>query len=180
MNHYVLWFTGLSGSGKSTLANALAERLREEKFVVEVIDGDHFRKSIHPNLGFLPEDIKLNNKIIIDHCLKKLKNDNFILVPVIAPFKKTRTLARRKLGLSYIEIFCQASLKTCMARDIKGLYKKAIQGKIENFIGIGKNVPYEVPENPNLVVDTEKLDKRESLRIIIKYLRSRKIYESNR
>ncbi len=176
---YVIWFTGLSGSGKTTLARLLATVLEKDKLSVEIVDGDQFREKVHPNLKFSPQEIELNNKKIIDHCLAKLEKNDYIIVPVIAPFKKTRALARKKLGNSYIEIYCQASIDTCIKRDAKGLYKKALKGEIQNFIGIDKNVPYEVPVDPNLVVDTEKLDEHESIRKIIKYLKSRKIYESN-
>ena len=104
-----------------------------------------------------------------------MEKNNFILVPVIAPFEKTRALARKKLGLSYIEIFCEASLKTCMARDTKGLYKKAIQGKIENFIGVHKNVPYQIPKHPDLVVNTGLLNRQQSLKKVLEFLKSKNI-----
>lgn len=175
---YVLWFTGLSGSGKSTLARALAKALAKRRFTVEIIDGDQFRKKVHRKLGFSKKEIVLNNRKIIEYCLQILKKNNFVLVPVIAPFEVTRSMARRKIGASYIEIFCKASVEKCRQRDPKGLYKKALVGKLKNLIGIDKNVPYQEPKRPDLVVDTENLNKRESFQEILKYLNDQKVYES--
>lgn len=176
--NYVLWFTGLSGSGKSTLALALTQILRKKKFTVEIIDGDDFRKKVHSKLGFSKEEIILNNKKIIEYCLRILKGKNFVLVPVIAPFEVTRRLARKKIGSSYVEIFCKASLEACRQRDPKGLYKKSFKGKLKNLIGIDEDVPYEQPTHADIVVDTERLNIKESLDVISKYLRSQKIHES--
>ena len=172
---YIIWFTGLSGSGKTTLARLLVKVLEKDKLSVEIIDGDEFRKKVHPNLKFSPREIELNNKKIIYYCLANLEKNDFIVVHVIAPFKKTRNLARKKLSSRYIEIYCKASINTCIKRDAKGLYKKAIKREIQNFIGIDKNVPYEVPENPNQIIDAEKLDEHESLNKVTKYLKSNKI-----
>lgn len=175
-NHHVLWFTGLSGSGKSTLAYELAKILRKKKFIVEIVDGDQFRKRMHGNLGFSPQEIRLNNKTVIKYCLANLAINDFILVCVIAPFAKTRYLARKILGKSYLEVFCKAPLKVCIERDTKGLYKKSLKGEIKNFIGMDKNVPYEIPKHPDIIINTDNLSVKESLQEILKYL-SRKIYE---
>lgn len=174
---YVIWFTGLSGSGKSTLARGLAKVLKEEKFAVKIIDGDQFRKMVHSNLGFTPEEIKLNNRKIIKYCLENFKKYNFLLVPVIAPFELTRNLARKKLGKNYIEIFCKAALKTCIKRDPKGLYRKALDGKIKNFIGVHTNVPYQIPKQPDFVVNTGLLNSKQSLKKVLEFLKSKDIHE---
>ena|SRR5579872_2537226 len=151
----VIWFTGLSGSGKSSLAKKLYNFLKKEKFKVEIVDGDEFRKKIHPNLRFTPEEIKINNKKIIEYCKNLIKDRDFILVPVIAPFRSTRSYAKKVLKKSYVEVYCNSSLTKCIERDTKGLYKKALKGKIQNFVGIDKNVPYQIPSHPNLILDTE-------------------------
>lgn len=176
-NHHVLWFTGLSGSGKSTLAHELAKILRKKKFIVDIVDGDQFRKRMHGNLGFSPQEIKLNNKTVIKYSLANLARNDFILVCVIAPFAKTRYLARKILGKSYIEVFCKAPLKVCIERDTKGLYKKSLEGGIKNFIGIDKKVPYEEPKHPDIIINTHKLNIQQSVKKIIKFLVSKKIYE---
>lgn len=172
---YVVWFTGLSGSGKTTLSLLLAKVLSKYKFSVEIVDGDEFRGKVHPDLKFTPKEIELNNNKIVEYCLANTQRNHIFLVPVIAPFKKTRINARKKLGDRYIEIYCKASIGTCIKRDTKGLYKKALKGEIENFIGIGKTVPYEVPQQPNLIIDTEKLSKNESIDKVIIFLKSNSV-----
>lgn len=174
---YVLWFTGLSGSGKTTLSKSLKDLLKKRQYSVQVIDGDEFRNRVHPELKFTPKEIITNNKKIIEYCQEKLNKKDFILVPVIAPFNSTRLLARNKLKQSYIEIFCKASLKICIERDPKGIYKKALDGKIKNFIGIHKNVPYQIPKHPDLVVNTELLNRKQSLKKVLDFLKSKNIYE---
>lgn len=168
--HRVLWFTGLSGSGKSTLAHELAKVLRKRKFVVEIIDGDQFRNRMHSNLGFSPQEIKLNNQIIINYCRSNLARNNFILVCVIAPFEETRLLARKTFSKNYIEVFCKAPLKVCIERDPKGLYRRGLEGKVKNLIGVDKNVPYEIPKHPDITINTDKLSIKESLQEILKFL----------
>lgn len=172
---YVLWFTGLSGSGKTTLAKGL-EKILKRKYSVQIIDGDEFRNKVHPELRFSPEEIITNNEKIIKYCQEKLKEKDFLLVPVIAPFNSTRLMARKMLK-NYLEIFCKASLKTCIERDPKGLYRKALTGEIENFIGIHKNVPYQIPKHPDLVVNTGLLNRKKSLEKVLVFLKSRNIDE---
>lgn len=172
---YVIWFTGLSGSGKTTLANNLSIELKKRNLAVEVIDGDKFREKMHPNLKFLPKDIDLNNKKIVEYCLSNAQKNSYFIVPVIAPFNKIRKYARNRLGKKYIEIYCKASLATCIKRDVKGLYAKAYSGEIQNFVGVDKKVPYEVPQKPDFVINTESLNKKKSIEKIIQYLESIKI-----
>ena len=174
---YVLWFTGLSGSGKTTLAKGL-EKILKRKYSVQIVDGDDFRNKVHPELKFSPEEIIMNNEKIIKYCQGKLKKKDFLLVPVIAPFNTTRLMARKMLK-NYIEIFCKASLETCIERDPKGLYRKALDGKIKNFIGIHKNVPYQLPKHTDLIVDTGLLSKKQSLEKVLEFLKSGNIYEQN-
>jgi len=168
---YVLWFTGLSGSGKTTLAKKLEEILKAKKFNVETVDGDEFREKVHPNLRFSPEEIKLNNKKIIKHCKVLLKDRDFVIVPVIAPFEETRNYAKDTLKKCYIEVFCNSSLATCIKRDSKGLYKKALKGQIKNFVGVDKNVLYEIPKNPSLVINTEKFNVSENIKQLTDFLK---------
>lgn len=172
---YVLWFTGLSGSGKTTLAKGL-EKILQRKYSVQIIDGDEFRNKVHPELKFTPKEIITNNEKIIEYCQEKLNKNDFILVPVIAPFNSTRLMARNRLK-NYIEIFCKAALEECIKRDTKGLYKKALDGMIKNFIGIHKNVPYQIPKHPDLVVNTGLLNRKQSLGKVLEFLKSRNIYE---
>jgi len=150
MKAKVLWFTGLSGSGKSTIASGVSEKIRENNYSVKILDGDVIRNSVHTHLGFSPNDIKENNIKIAKICKKLLQSYDFILVPIISPFKNSRQNAKRIVGKSFVEVYIQSDLKIVIKRDVKGLYKKALKGEIVNFIGIDPSVPYEPPENPDI------------------------------
>ena len=169
MNTRVLWFTGLSGSGKSTIASGVSKILRENKFSVKILDGDEIRNSIHAHLGFSPDDISQNNRRIAIICRELLQNYDFILVPIISPFRTSRFTAKEIIGKSFIEVYVKSNLKTVIKRDVKGLYTKALKGKIDNFIGIDPLVPYEPPENPDIVLDTEIETVEESVQKMYNY-----------
>ncbi len=166
----VLWFTGLSGSGKSTIALALKSRLEGEGRHVRVIDGDDVRSKEHKHLGFSREDIEENNRLIAQMCKRLQPEFDYILVPIISPLRESRENARRELGGAFVEVYVNASLETCMRRDAKGLYKKALSGRIKNFIGVDPHTPYEPPENPDVVINTEKDSVGESVEKIMKRL----------
>ena len=101
----VLWFTGLSGSGKSTIADLLKKEFDIRKISYEVFDGDDIREKFHKNLGFAPEDIKENNRLITSMCEKSFGKVDYILVPVISPFRESRSDARKRLGKNFIEVY---------------------------------------------------------------------------
>ncbi len=162
----VVWFTGMSGSGKSTLATKLSESLTSNGHTVKIIDGDQIRKRLNFKNDFSPESIKFNNRKIIDICHNLLKQFNFILVAVIMPFESIRNEARSKLGESYYEIFVKSDLKTLISRDTKGLYQKALNGEIKNFIGIDIKTPFENPKKPNLIIESDLLSVSESCKLI--------------
>ncbi len=155
-NTKILWFTGLSGSGKTTIANELKVKLEQAGKTVMLIDGDTIRDTIHKHLKFTPEDIKENNRLIVSLCKDSVGNYDFIIVSVISPFKKSREFARETLFGHFLEIYIKADLGECIKRDKKGLYKKALDGKIDNFIGISENVPYEEPLKPDILIDTQQ------------------------
>jgi adenylylsulfate kinase len=166
----IVWFTGLSGAGKSSLAQRLYGVLSGLGKKVKILDGDAVRGDIHKNLGFSPEAIKTNNRLIAELCLKYQKDYDYLLVAVIAPFEMVRRETREILGDSLVEVYVKASLETVIKRDCKGLYKKALRGEIPNFIGISPDVPYEVPVNPDLTIDTEALDVESSTSMILEYI----------
>ena len=150
----VLWFTGLSGSGKSTLAHALEEKLFQKGCRTFVLDGDNVRHGLNSNLGFSEEGRTENIRRISEVSKLMLESGLIVMTAFISPFNKDRNEARRLISNDdFIEIYCKASLETCEARDVKGLYKKARAGKIKNYTGIDS--PYEVPENPDLIIDTD-------------------------
>jgi adenylylsulfate kinase len=167
----VLWFTGLSGSGKTTLALKLSSKLKKKGKKVKIIDGDEIRNSIHSTLTFSPKDIKKNNQLIAQLCKKYIDRYNFILVPIISPFRDSRVSAKSLIGSNFIEVYIKTTLETVIKRDVKGLYKKALNGEIKNFIGIDKKVPYEPPLFPEIIVNTELDMPEESVSKIIKYLK---------
>jgi len=155
----VLWFTGLSGSGKSTLAHALEEKLFQKGCRTFVLDGDNVRHGLNSNLDFSESHRTENIRRISEVSKLMLESGLIVMTAFISPFNKDRNEARKLISNDdFIEIYCKASLETCEARDVKGLYKKARAGKIKNYTGIDS--PYEVPENPDLIIDTnnETLD----------------------
>ena len=163
----VIWFTGLSGSGKTTIANKIYQILIQKGYKTELIDGDKFRDK---NTDFSKNGIIINNRNIITLCEKLLHTNDFIIVSVISPFNSTRNEARAKLEKKYIEVYIKVSLKTVIKRDTKGYYKKALNGKIDNFIGINPNAPYEIPTNPEIILNTDIESEEQSLQKLCDYL----------
>ncbi len=160
-----LWLTGLSGAGKSTLTDALVQELATLE--LEVLDGDEIRKHLSRDLGFSKEDRLVNIERIAFLAGKISKHGVLVLVPVIAPYQEARTIAR-SLSEDYVEVYVKADLTTVKNRDVKGLYKKALNNEIKNFTGISD--PYEEPVNPEIIVETDKNSIKECRDIIIKYL----------
>ena len=156
----IIWFTGLSGAGKTTLARKAFSYLKGKKQRVRIIDGDIVRNKEEISI-FTPEGIISNNEKIIELCCNMQCDYDYILVTVIAPFEKTRIIAKERFKNNYIEIYVKADLDTVTKRDTKGLYKKAIQGDLKYMIGLDNRVLYEEPVNPKIVIDTnfDNIDK---------------------
>jgi len=170
----VIWFTGLSGSGKSTLAHTLEEHLHKRSFRTFVLDGDNVRHGLSSNLTFSDYDRKENIRRIGEVAKLMMEAGLIVITAFISPFKEDRDSVRRLLHRSdFIEVFCNASLKVCESRDVKGLYKRARSGEIKNYTGIDS--PYEAPASPELVVDTGNEVLEESVKKIIKFLEDRGI-----
>jgi adenylylsulfate kinase len=166
----VVWFTGLSGSGKSTIANALDASLFHDGIHTYVLDGDNVRHGLNNGLGFTAEDRHENIRRIAE--VAKLFSDAGIIVitAFISPFREDRERAKHIIGENeWMEVYVQCPIQTCMDRDPKGLYAKAIKGEIAHFTGISS--PYEPPEAPNVVVDTETESLEQSVRTIKDALR---------
>ena len=171
-----LWFTGLSGSGKSTVAVALEQALFEKKHLSYRLDGDNIRMGINKNLGFSAEDRAENIRRIGE--IAKLYCDTGIITlsSFVSPYRQDRDLVRQlhaDAGIPFIEVFMKTSLAEAEKRDPKGLYKKARAGEIKNFTGIDD--PYEEPESPELVLDTEQLSLEEEVGVLVDYLGDRGI-----
>ena len=165
----VLWFTGLSGSGKSTLAHALEEKLFQKGLRTFVLDGDNVRHGLNSNLDFSEADRTENIRRISEVSKLMIEAGLIVMTAFISPFKKDRNEARSLISNDhFIEIFCKASLETCEDRDVKGLYKLARAGEIKNYTGIDS--PYEIPENPELIINTDKETLDYSVTKILKFL----------
>ena len=165
----VLWFTGLSGSGKSTLAHALEEKLFQKGCRTFVLDGDNVRHGLNSNLDFSEKGRTENIRRISEVSKLMLESGLIVMTAFISPFNKDREDARKLISSDdFIEIFCKASLEACEARDVKGLYKRARAGEIKNYTGIDS--PYEVPEKPELIIDTDNQSLEESVSIILNFL----------
>ena len=166
-----LWFTGLSGSGKSTVANALEKALSLRGKYTMLLDGDNVRMGLNSNLGFDEEDRIENIRRIAE--VSKLMNDAglIVLTSFISPFRSDRERAKEIIGQdNFVEIYVSTSLEECERRDVKGLYKKAREGKIPNFTGISS--PYEVPLNADIVIDTAEQTLEEAVGILLEKIES--------
>jgi adenylylsulfate kinase len=157
---FILWLTGMSGAGKSTLSRALREQLSPVR-PVEVLDGDEVRTWLSRGLGFSRED-RDENVRRIGHVARLLGRHGVgVLVAAISPYRSSREEVRRMAlqeGIPFVEVYIQASLDALIARDVKGLYKKALAGEIPHFTGVSD--PYEPPESPEVTVrsDAEPVD----------------------
>lgn len=147
-----LWFTGLSGAGKTTLSQAVADVLRRMGYRLEVLDGDIVRQNLCKGLGFSKSDRDENIRRIgfVAHLLSR--NGVIVLVSAISPYQEIRDEVRQRIG-NFVEIYVNAPLTVCEARDVKGLYKRARAGEIQGFTGIDD--PYESPVNPEVECRTD-------------------------
>ncbi len=152
-----VWFTGMSGAGKTALAIPLEEELKRRGLKVERLDGDIVRQSLTRDLGFTKEDRDKNIERITFVAKLLTRNGVAVLCSFISPYRAVRAKVREEVG-SMVEVYCYAPLETLVERDVKGLYKKALAGEIENFTGVSD--PYEAPEDPDVTIDssTESLD----------------------
>ena len=170
----VIWFTGLSGSGKSTLANAVNEVLHLDGLSTYVLDGDNIRHGLCKDLGFSDKDREENIRRIGEVANLFMNAGIITITAFVSPFISDRNKVREIIGSKdFVEVYCAANIDVCESRDTKGLYKKARLGEIKEFTGISS--PYEVPENPEIVVDTGSLDLNNSVEIVMNYLREQNL-----
>ncbi len=164
---FTLWFTGLSGSGKTTMAIPIAEQLRERGLRIERLDGDIVRQHLTRDLGFSKEDRDMNIERVTFVAKLLTRNGVGVLCSFISPYRARRAKSREEIG-EFIEVYVKASVEECARRDVKGMYAKAFAGEIANFTGVSD--PYEAPENPEIVCDTENETLEESTAKVIAYL----------
>jgi adenylylsulfate kinase len=158
-----VWLTGLPSAGKSTIAVALASRLRAEGRRVEVLDGDVLRTNLTGDLGFSREDRDTNVRRVGFVARLLARNGVTVLVAVIAPFAEARNQVRADHeidGAAYLEVYVATPLDVCVDRDVKGLYAKQRAGVLTGLTGV--DGPYEIPEEPDLRLDTQGLSVEES------------------
>ncbi|ADU51742.1 sulfate adenylyltransferase [Thermaerobacter marianensis DSM 12885] len=165
-----VWFTGLPGAGKSTLAREVAARLRQRGLPVEVLDGDVLRQGLCRDLGFSPDDRRRQVERAAWVAGTLTRHGIITLVAVIAPYRDSREQARREIG-DFLEVYVRAPLEVLVARDPKGLYRKALAGQIQGFTGV--DAPYEEPERPDLVCDTSRETVAESTARVLQLLEER-------
>ncbi len=170
---FCLWFTGLSGSGKSTITTHLVKELRSRGSKLEVLDGDVVRENLSKGLGFSKEDRDTNIRRIAFVANLLSRNDVPVITAAISPYREIRDEARQMMGDRFIEAYVKASVETCEERDVKGLYAKARAGEIKEFTGVSD--PYEPPEDPELVLETEQQSPEESAQQILVYLEERQL-----
>ncbi len=169
---FLLWFTGLSGAGKSTLANAVEHKLYDLGCHSFVLDGDNVRHGLCSDLGFSGDDRTENIRRIAEIAKLFVEAGTISLTAFISPFREDRHRVRELMPEGdFIEVFCKCSLEVCEQRDVKGLYAKARAGLIKNYTGISS--PYEEPEHPEIVVETDHETLEESAETVLNYLTQR-------
>lgn len=168
-NCSVVWLTGLSSSGKTTISNELIKKLRDSNQQAMLLDGDEIRE-IFKNQGFSKED-RIKHNVEVAKMASFLINQGIIpIVSLISPHQEARDKARSICNNKFVEVFISTPLNVCEKRDVKGLYKKARLGEVKNFTGIHKSSPYEIPNNPEIVIDTTNRTVKSCVNDILKYL----------
>lgn len=167
MKGFTVWFTGLPSSGKSTLARKLEDVLLERGVNVEVLDGDEVRENLSKGLTFSKEDRDINIRRIGYVCRLLSRNNAVAISAAISPYKAVRDEVRGTIE-RFVEVYVKAPIELLKERDVKGLYAKAMAGEIKGFTGVDD--PYEAPENPEVLVETDKESEEESLSKIVRTL----------
>lgn len=163
---FLIWFTGLSGSGKSTIASRLEEELFNRGYHTYILDGDNVRSGLNSDLDFTDYGRKENIRRIGEVANLFVDAGIAVLASFISPFREEREFVRNTVGASnFFEVFVDCPLEECENRDVKGLYKKARAGEIPHFTGISS--PYEVPESPDILIDTSKNTVDEAIQKLI-------------
>ncbi len=167
----VIWMVGLSGSGKSTLARALENSLHEEGYLTQLLDGDNMRTGINNNLGFSPEDRTENIRRAAETAKLFMNAGLVTICSFISPTNDIRNMAKEIIGDGYVEVYVDCPVEVCEERDVKGLYAKARKGEIPDFTGI--SAPFDVPQKPDVAVDTANQSLEESHQQLVKAIINR-------
>ncbi len=165
---FTLWFTGLPCSGKTTVADGVAEELKRMNLTIERLDGDIVRQGLTRDLGFSKEDRDRNIERVTFVAKLLSRNGIATIVSFVSPYREKRRQARAETT-NFVEVYLKCPVDVCQRRDAKGMYKRALAGEIKNFTGISD--PYEEPENPEIILETDKETPRESIDKVIKGLK---------
>jgi adenylyl-sulfate kinase len=164
---FTLWLTGLSGAGKTTIATTLEQQLKARGLYIERLDGDTVREGLTRDLGFSKEDRDKNIERVSYVAMLLSRNGVGVIAAFISPYREARLKARRACT-NFIEVYVNAPLEVCMARDVKGLYAKALAGEIPNFTGVSD--PYEAPEAPEITLYTDRDTIEDCTARVLEYL----------
>lgn len=169
---FLIWFTGLSGSGKSTIANAVEQHLFSQGITTYILDGDNIRQGLNKDLSFSAEDRTENIRRIAEVANLMIDAGIVVIASFIAPYYKNREDVRQIVGNeNYVEVYVNAPLEICESRDVKGLYKKARVGEIQDFTGISS--PYEAPLSPDVELRTDLLSIEEAVKLVLDKIESK-------
>jgi len=166
MNHqgFTIWFTGLPCCGKTTIADQVALVLKKKNYTVEQLDGDIIRQGVTRDLGFSKKDRDENIKRVTSIAKTLTHNNVIVLASFVSPYRTQRRNARKEIQ-KFIEVYVRCPVEICIQRDVKGMYKKALDGKITHFTGVDD--PYEEPEHPEIILDTDKESVEESVQKVL-------------
>ena len=164
---FTAWFTGLPCCGKTTVADKVAKILKDKGYKVERLDGDIVREGLTSDLGFSKEDRNENIKRVTFVAKLLTRNGVAVLATFVSPYKERRNKSRKEIG-NFVEIYVKCPIELCKKRDVKGMYKKALAGEIKDFTGVDD--PYEEPDNPELILDTDAESVDESVEKVLKKL----------
>lgn len=172
MKGYAIWFTGISGSGKTTIADDLVKIFHKRNIPVVLLDGDIVRKTLSHDLGYSKEERDKHITRVADVCHLINLNGILTIACVLSPTRKIRRYARKLIN-NFIEVYIKCPYDVCEQRDVRGYYKQVRDGEIKDFVGY--NIPYEEPEKPEIILETDKETVKESVNKIISYLEENKI-----
>jgi len=166
----IIWCTGLSGAGKTTICSLLQDLLKSNDYSVEWYDGDRVREELKIESDFSKEGILKNNFEVIDRINKVKDTVDYIIISLITPFNEVREHARNTFGKGYFEVYLKCDKDTLVERDTKGLYKKALNGELDNLIGFSDKIPYEEPLKPDLILETNLITPDDAVKNIFSKL----------
>jgi adenylylsulfate kinase len=161
---FTVWFTGIPCCGKTTIADQVATLLKKKDYMVERLDGDVVRQGLTSDLGFSKKDRDENIRRATFLAKMLTRNNVVVLATFVSPYREQRRNARKEIE-RFVEVYVRCPVEICMKRDVKGMYRKALEGKIKHFTGVDD--PYEEPEHPELILNTDTESLEESVKKVL-------------